>query len=252
MSQPSCIAAAIQFKPELLDVYKNLGEAVQLVYEAAAKGASVIVLPELCISGYAFKNMSEASDCAQTRDGYQTQAFIRIAENHNCHIVLGYVELREGNLYNSAVTIGPRGIEGNVQKHNLWANDYLWATPSEQINPYVITRAGRLGTLICRDAMNNYRSSYKFYNERQSFYKKGSVDTIALLTNWSGDYGYPDSCWVDLAEQTSSNVIVSNRVGKERDLTFKGGSAIIDRNGRVWTNGSSFTETAVVGGLVLL
>jgi predicted amidohydrolase len=47
-------------------------------------------------------------------------------------------------------------------------------------------------------------------------------------------------------------VIVSNRVGKERDLTFKGGSAIIDRNGRIWTNGSSFTETAVVGGLVLL
>lgn len=252
MNMLQIIAAAIQFEPKLLEVHENLGTAVQLTHEAAAKGAAVIVLPELCISGYTLQSPSEAMGCAQTRDGYQTQAFMKIAENHNCHIVLGYVELREGNLYNSAVTIGPRGVEGNVQKHNLWANDYLWAAPSEQINPCVVTRAGRLGTLICRDSMNNYRNSYKFYNEGHRFYKKGSVDTVALLTNWSGDYGYPDSCWVDLAEQTSANVIVSNRVGKERDLNFKGGSCVIDRNRKIWSNGSSFTEAAVVGGMVLL
>jgi len=45
------IAAAIQFEPKLLEVHENLGTAVQLVHEAAAKGAAVIVLPELCISG---------------------------------------------------------------------------------------------------------------------------------------------------------------------------------------------------------
>lgn len=246
------IVAAVQFEPEILDVRKNLGTAVQLTQEAAAKGACIIVLPELCISGYALKSASEAMSCAQTRDGYQTEAFKSIAENYNCHVVLGYVELRDGNLYNSAAVIGPSGLYANAQKHNLWGSDYLWATPSDAINPVVITRAGRLGTLVCRDAMNNYRNSYKFYNEHARFYKKGSVDTIALLTNWSGEYGYPDSHWVDLAEETSANVIVSNRVGKERDLTFKGGSAVIDRNGKVWTNGSSFTESAVVGGIILL
>jgi len=55
-----------------------------------------------------------------------------------------------------------------------------------------------------------------------------------------------------LAEETSANVVVSNRVGAERDLKFKGGSAVIDRNRKVYTNGSSFTEAAVVGGLVIL
>jgi len=246
------IVAAIQFEPKILEVHDNLGAAVQLVHEAAAKGASVIVLPELCTSGYALTGPGEAMSCAQTRDGYQTQAFTGIARNYNCHVVMGYVELKEGLLYNSAAIIGPRGLEANVQKHNLWGNDYLWASPSENINPVVLTRAGRLGTLICRDAMNNYRGSYKFYNENHRFYKKGSVDTLALLTNWSGDYGYPDSCWVDLAEQTCSNVVVSNRVGKERDLTFKGGSCVIDRNQKVWSNGSSFSESAVVGGMVII
>jgi len=246
------IVAAIQFEPKILEVHENLGTAVQLAHEAAAKGAAVIVLPELCISGYALNNSSEAAECSQTRDGYQTHAFMGIARNYNCHVVMGYVELREGCLYNSAVVIGPKGLEGNIQKHNLWGNDNLWATPSENLNPIVITRAGRLGSLICRDVINNYRNSYKFYNENNKFYKKGSVDTIALLTNWSGDYGYPDCEWVDLAEETCANVVVSNRIGNERDLKFKGGSCVIDRNRKVWSNGSSFTEAAVVGGIVLL
>ena len=72
------------------------------------------------------------------------------------------------------------------------------------------------------------------------------------MCNWGSSYGYPDASWVELAEETGSNVIVSNRVGKERDLKFKGGSAVIDRNKKVWTHGSSFTEDAVVGGIVLL
>ena len=38
----SLIAAAIQFEPKLLEVHENLGTAVQLVHEAAAKGAAVI------------------------------------------------------------------------------------------------------------------------------------------------------------------------------------------------------------------
>ena len=100
--------------------------------------------------------------------------------------------------------------------------------------------------------MNRFRESYAFYRPGQRFYNKGSVDTIALLTNWSSDYGYPDTSWMELAEETGANVIVSNRTGQERDLTFKGGSAVIDRNRHAYTFGSSFTEAAVVGGVVIL
>jgi|688.fasta_scaffold03138_29 N-carbamoylputrescine amidase len=246
------IAAAVQFEPKILDVQKNLSTARYLAHEAAAKGASVVVLPELCISGYVLRNKQEASQCAQTRDGYQTEAFLPIAKQYNCHIVVGYVELNEGKLYNSAVVVGPNGVSANFQKHNLWANDYLWAESSEAFNPVVITRAGRLGALICRDAMNVYRESYKFYKEDQKFYRKGSVDTIALLTNWGGNVGHPDHTWVELAEQTNANIIVSNRVGKERDLTFKGGSCIVTRNKQVYTHGSSFLNEAVVGGIIEL
>jgi predicted amidohydrolase len=101
------IVAAVQFNPELLNVQKNLAVATELAFEAAAKGARVIVLPELCTSGFALRSPREAMECAQERDGYQTEAFIPIANRYNCYIVFGYPELYEGKLYNSAAIVGP-------------------------------------------------------------------------------------------------------------------------------------------------
>jgi predicted amidohydrolase len=246
------VAAAVQYQPKILDVYANLKTAQQMAYEAAAKGACLVVLPELCTSGYVLRNKREAADCSQEKTGYQTEAFMPIAKKFNTHIVFGYVEHAHGKLYNSAAVIGPSGLVANCQKHNLWGSDNLWAESADSMHPVITTRAGRLGILICRDVMNNYRDSYKFYQQENKFYRSGSVDTIALLTNWGSDYGYPDSSWIELAEETNANVVISNRVGKERDIKFKGGSCIVDRNRKVWTNGSSFTESAVVGGMLLL
>ena len=127
----------------------------------------------------------------------------------------------------------------------------MWAQPSEALSPIVQTPHGRIGVLLCRDAANRYRESYKFYQPSHRFYRRGDVDTIALLTAWGKDYGYPDSAWVDVVEETGANLIVSNRVGKERDLEWKGGSCIIDRKRKIWTNGSSFTDAAVVGGILI-
>lgn len=248
----STIVASVQFEPKLHDVENNLNVAKQMAFEAAGKGAKLVVLPELCTSGYVLNNKREASNCAQYKNGYQTEAFIPIARRFNTHIVFGYVETCNGNLYNSAAVVGPRGLVTNVQKHNLWGSDNLWAESADSIHPVIVTEAGRLGVLICRDAMNNYRDTYKFYKPEQRFYKAGSVDTIALLSNWGSDYGYPDSSWVELAEETNANVVVSNRIGKERDLKFKGGSAVIDRNRKIWTHGSSFTDSCVVGGCVIV
>src|SRR5512147_37676 len=96
------IVAAIQYQPQLMKCDENIALAQQLTFEAAAKGAKVIVLPELAFSGFTLDSVSEAMGCAQTRDGFQTEAFVPLAQRFGCHIVFGYVELYEGKLYNSA------------------------------------------------------------------------------------------------------------------------------------------------------
>src|SRR5579871_6828848 len=196
---PQCqVVAAVQFEPKLGRVQENLQVAQELVFEAAGKGARVIVLPELCTGGYNLHSVQEAVSVAQTCDGYQTSAFVGLCREFNCHVVFGYVELCEGKLYNSAAVVGPNGLAGNAQKHNLYGSDNLWAQPSEQTAPVIITPAGRLGVLVCRDASNRYRESYHAHTSSQRFYKPSMVDTIALLTNWGAAFGYPDNAWVEL------------------------------------------------------
>lgn len=248
----ACLVAAVQFAPQLLDVGRNLAVAQQLAFESAAKGAQLIVLPELCTGGAVLRSVAEAADVCQEKDGYQTEAFVPICRRYGCRIVFGYSELSEGKLYNSAAMVGPGGLEGNWQKHNLYGADNLVFQPSEQVPHVVVTPVGRVGVLICRDVCNKYRESYVWSRPGQRFYNKGDADVIACPVNWGASFGYPDSAWVELVEQTRSNVVVANRVGKERDMKYKGGSVVIDRDRRIWTNGSSFTESAVVGGVVLL
>lgn len=251
MTVPIKFVASCQFDPHRGDVERNLAIAQQLCFEAAAKGARVVVLPELCVSGYALRNITEASKYSQTQDGYQTQTFLPIARQFNCHVVFGYIELAEGLLYNSAAVVGPRGIVGNSRKHNLYGRDFLWASPGENLHPVVPITEGRLGVLVCRDVCNQYRTTHPFFKGGQKFYRKGSVDMIAVPVNWNSAGGYPPSDWMELAEGTGANVIVSNRVGHDVEMDFIGGSCVISRDMKVWTNGSSFLDEAVVGGVLL-
>jgi predicted amidohydrolase len=245
------VVSAVQFAPELLNVRKNLQTALQMTNDAALKGADLIVLPELCVSGHTLRNAHEAASCAQTKDGYQTDFFMRMARERRCTIVFGYVELFEGKLYNSAAVVGPFGLDGNAQKHNLTGSDAFWATFSEVQVPQIVLRDGRLGVLIDRDLANRYRPTYHAYDPRERFYPKGAVDAIAVPSGWNAREGFPDVAWLGLAEDSGSNVIVANRTGAEDGTTFTGGSCVIDRNRKVYSHGSSLSEAAIVGGLIV-
>lgn len=243
-----CLVSCVQFNPKLLDVENNLKVAYALTYEAARKGSRIIVLPELSFSGFSLQNKNEATQCSQDMHGYQTILFEELTRKFNCWIVFGYVEFYNGQLFNSAAILGPRGLVGNVRKHNLWGSDVLWATASEESFRTHTTPYGRLGVLICRDAKNNYRESYKYYDVGSRYYRKGDVDIIALPTNCRCDV-FPNVEWVELAEQTSTNVLVSNRVGKENNMIFHGGSCIIDKNLQVLSQEQTqLQDNIIVGG----
>ena len=59
------VVAAVQFEPKLLDVRENLATALEMTFEAASKGARLIVLPEMCTGGYVLESPREAMTVAQ-------------------------------------------------------------------------------------------------------------------------------------------------------------------------------------------
>ena len=58
--------AAIQYDCHFMDKEKNLAALTNLVRQAAAQGAKLIVLPEMCATGYYFESMEQAAKMAES------------------------------------------------------------------------------------------------------------------------------------------------------------------------------------------
>ncbi|MBM4495853.1 hypothetical protein GS426_07375 [Rhodococcus hoagii] len=58
--------AVTQLAPRLLDFEANADMTVDAIASARERGADIVVLPELCLSGYMFDTMDEARSCAIT------------------------------------------------------------------------------------------------------------------------------------------------------------------------------------------
>lgn len=119
--------AAIQFAPRFGETEQNVAHSIELIEQAVAQGARLVVLPELCNTGYVFHTRQELQELAQpVPDGASTQAWIHCARQHQIVIVAGIAEYAAPHYYNSAVIIGPTGYIGVFRKVHLWADEKLF------------------------------------------------------------------------------------------------------------------------------
>lgn len=236
--------AAVQFCPTFKNKEGNLRKLVALTATAARAGARLIVLPELCTTGYSFMSHEEAAGYAENIDlnGMTFRVFKALAEKLNVHIVWGMVEqdLGTGDLYNAQVCIDPAGFWASFRKINQWGNDYLWSKPGRSNPPIVQVDGRKLGMLICRDIRDKKDDKWK------DFYEKGDADIVALSANW-GDGGFPAVSWMDFAEENGAILIVSNRWGKEIPNDFgEGGVCVIWPDGKVVCDGLAWNSDCIV------
>ena len=115
--ESSLCVACIQTEPVMGDKARNTRDTLERIAEAAAAGANLVVLPELCNTGYVFETRAEAFALAETiPEGETTATWLKAAERHQLTVVAGITE-REGDvLYNSAVVVGPQGVVGRYRK----------------------------------------------------------------------------------------------------------------------------------------
>ncbi|WP_375341745.1 carbon-nitrogen hydrolase family protein [Patulibacter defluvii] len=117
-------AAAIQMEAEVGNVDANLEMAAALVDEAAAAGASWIVLPEFFSTGVA--NRPELRDAAPLADGAPTALLRERAARHGVHLGGStLVRDRDGHVRNAFLLAGPDGeLRGRHDKDlpTMWEN----------------------------------------------------------------------------------------------------------------------------------
>lgn len=144
--------ACIQFEPVFGDVSLNVRRSIELIEQATKEGARIIVLPELCSTGYVFKSKSEATELAETiSDGTTTKAWSEVAKRLDVVLIAGIAELEGKNIYNSAVIIDRYGVLGVYRKLHLWGDENIVFEPGDLGAPVFETPFGRLSVAICYD-----------------------------------------------------------------------------------------------------
>lgn len=226
----SITVACVQFEPRVGDPAGNRRRSIELIDEAAAAGADLIVLPELCNSGYVFASDEEARELAEPVPGGETCGlWAEAARRHDAHIVAGINERADDGLFNSAVVIGPGGHVGTYRKVHLWNQENRFFRPGDRGFPVFDTPLGRIGVLICYDG---------WFPESYRECALDRADIICVPTNWVPIPGQRDdreamATTLTMAAAHSNRLVIAcaSRIGVERDQPFIGQSQIVTYSG---------------------
>ncbi|HNN96377.1 MAG TPA: carbon-nitrogen hydrolase family protein [Pseudomonadota bacterium] len=182
--------AALQFKAHKDQPAASLAALCQLIDEAAAAGASLVVCPEMAYTGYLFENAAAILPHCETARGGAFPRLSELAQRHGIYLVCGYPEIGESQdpspptgstpapprLYNSARVLSPDGaLLCNYRKRLLFTADTTWATEGDTPYPILQTPFGRLTVGICMD-LNDDRFT--------EFLVQQSPLVVAFCTNW--------------------------------------------------------------------
>lgn len=222
--------ACVQMEPVVGEKEKNVRRTLDFIEQAAGNGARLVILPELCNSGYVFRSREEAFALAEDIPGGPTcQTWADVARTRGLHLVAGIAE-REGQvLYNAAVVIGPAGHVGTFRKVHLWNEENLFFEPGNLGFPVFRTPLGRIGTFICYDGW--FPESYRLCALQ-------GADIVCIPTNWVPMPGQVERreamanilCMAG-AHANSVFVAAADRIGVERGQPFIGQSVIVSYTG---------------------
>jgi N-carbamoylputrescine amidase len=154
-------AVALDAKPG--ETTHNLDGIEASAHDAAAAGASLLLSPELSITGFIPNHpvgdhaawlgraLRGARDMAQPLDGPAVRRLSGIARETGLLIGAGLLEDAGGTLFNTHVLVGPAGVLGAWRKLHV----PLFEMPFYNgggVPPVVETPLGRIGITICIDA----------------------------------------------------------------------------------------------------
>jgi N-carbamoylputrescine amidase len=222
--------ACIQMEPMIGRVEANVARSIDLIERAVASSAKLVVLPELCNSGYVFKSRDEAFAIAEPIPGGSTvRAWSETAARHRLHLVAGICERDGAKLFNSAVLIGPDGYIGTFRKVHLWNEENLYFEPGDLGVPVFHTAIGRIGMAICYDG---------WFPETYRLAALQGADIVCVPTNWvpipgqaEGREAMANILVMAAAHSNSIFIACADRVGTERGQPFEGQSLIVSFTG---------------------
>jgi len=228
------IVAAVQMEARGLDVESNATRACAAVADAASRGATLVVLPELISTGYVLDRDAIAG-LAETAsgDGTTLTAWRNAAREHRTAVIGGYAERDGDTLYNAVAVIDRHGdLVGGYRKLHLFGREPEVFTPGNLGLPTFTLDGANVGVLVCYDLR---------FPEAMRLQALAGAHVIAVPTAWvrGFDAGGEESERIEQVEgvltQANLNqvyVACADQVGAAGEVRFLGRSVVASPYGR--------------------
>jgi len=236
------------------DVKANLKKAVERVRQAASRGAKIVCLQELYRTEY-FCKLEDAKlfDLAETIPGPSTEALSKVAREKKVVIVASLFEKRATGVYhNTAVVIDADGkLLGKYRKMHIPDDpgfyEKFYFIPGDLGFRSFKTRYATIGVCVCWD---------QWFPEAARLTALAGAEILFYPTAIGWKAGRQDEAasyhdaWrtVQRGHAISNGVFVAavNRVGREGEFKYWGGSFVSDPFGAVTAEAGASEETLLV------
>jgi N-carbamoylputrescine amidase len=249
------------------DPEQNLEHAMEMVREAAGKGANVVCLPELFMTQYFCQREDHAFfDLAEPIPGPTSTRLSQLARQQGVVLIASLFEKRAPGIYHNTAAIFEKdgALVGIYRKMHIPDDplyyEKFYFTPGDLGFKALDTNVGKVGTLVCWD---------QWYPEgaRLTALQGANVLFYPTAIGWHpaekeewGEAQYDAWRTIQRAHAIANGVYVAvvNRVGHETGnvrgnevqgagLDFWGGSFLADPFGRVIAEGSHDKEEVLIG-----
>jgi predicted amidohydrolase len=214
----------VQFCPIFGNKRKNLKRIAQLVRDVEA---DLLVLPELCTTGYLFENKEELMSLAESiPDGPTVDFFKNLVNEKGINLIWGMAEIDANQAFNTSVLVTAEGRVETYRKIHLFDQEKFLFTPGDKKLDVFKIRGAVLGMMICFD--------WIFPEACRILALKG-----AEIICHPSDLVLPycQDAMVTRCIENKVFAITANRTGTERrndkKLTFTGKSQIVNPRGEI-------------------
>lgn len=250
--------AAVQMKCSK-SVEKNIAHAEELVRQAAAKGAEIVLLPELFERPYFCQERRyEYYEYAQTaEENPAVRHFSRVAAELGIVIPVSFYEKEVNNTYNSVAVLDTDGKNLGIYRKTHIPDDHYYQekfyfTPGDTGFKVFDTRFGTIGVGICWDQWFPETARGMALKGAEILFYPTAIGSEPILECDSMPHWR--RCMTGHAACNLMPVVAANRIGTEEvvpcaengnqssALTFYGSSFITDATGEVVEEMDRVTE----------
>ncbi len=253
--------AIAQINCTLGDLAGNAARIAQAAQEARARGAQVMVTPELSICGYPPEDLLLRPDFVAACEAAVTDLAARVP---GITVIVGHPQRSRGHLYNAASVLSGGKVIATYFKRDLpnytVFDEERYFEPGSE--PCVVPIEGvKVGVAICEDvwghsgehtarATQGPGEAVELWDAEAPRAARAAGAEMLLVLNASPYHVNKLATRYDVvrarARQIGLPIVFCNLVGGQDELVFDGASFVVDAQGNVTTQMPSFEEGVAI------